>query len=89
MRAYISLRNVLRRHEKLRREYEETKRRLAAEHPDDILRYCNAKRPTIRKIFLEDGWTNEEVDQAEAEADRDWPPYTPADFYGAYNEILE
>ena len=65
------------------------KRLLAARYPEDILRYCNAKRPTIRKIFLEDGWTDDEVDQAEAEANRDWPPLTPADFYEAHNDVLE
>ena len=76
----------MRRDETLRTEYEEVKKDLASTHGDNILKYCNQKRPTIRKIFLKDGWTNEEVDEAEAHAQRDWDPYTPADFYEAEDD---
>ena len=46
----------------------------------DVLTYCNKKKPVIRKIFLKDGWTMEEVIEAEEQAKRDWPPPSPADF---------
>ena len=80
-RSYISLRDVLSADEELRHEYEQTKRRLAELYCDDELTYCKFKRPCIRKIFLKDGWTAEEVDVAEENSRRDWPAPTPADFY--------
>lgn len=46
----------------------------------DVLTYCNKKKPVIRKIFLKDGWTMEEVMEAEEQAKRDWPLRSPADF---------
>ena len=88
LRAYISLRETLRVDVGLRQEYEEKKRELAALYCDNILQYCNLKRPVIRKIFLKDGWTNEEVDEAEKHAKMNWPPYTPADFYEEYDEFF-
>lgn len=81
LRAYISLRDRLGKDEKLREEYEVTKRESAKLHPDDEVTYCKWKRPMIRKIFLADGWTGEEVDMAEEQSKRDWPMLTPADFY--------
>ncbi|KAG8529292.1 uncharacterized protein KY384_005927 [Bacidia gigantensis] len=81
LRAYISLRTVLRKDEELRQEYGATKRRLAMLYDDQVRTYCGLKRPVIRKIFLADGWTNKEVDEAEAQAKRDWPERTPADFF--------
>ena len=80
-RSYISLRKVLCDDEGLRREYEQTKRKLAELYCSDELTYCKFKRPCIRKIFLKDGWTAEEVDIAEAHSRRDWPAPTPADYY--------
>ena len=88
LRSYRSLRDTLRIDGDLRREYEDTKRRLARMYYDDELTYCNSKRPTIRKIFLKDGWTNEEVDEAEEHAKRDWPPPTPANFCEEYDEYF-
>ena len=49
----------------------------------DVLTYCNKKKPVIRKIFLKDGWTLDEVIEAEEHAKRDWPPPSPADFIDA------
>lgn len=88
LRSYISLRETLRVDAGLRQEYEEKKRELAAISYDNVLQYCTLKRPVIRKIFLRDGWTNEEVDEAEEHARRDWPPYTPADFYEEYDKTF-
>ena len=87
-RSYISLREVLRVDGDLRREYEETKRALARLYFNDVLTYCRYKRPCIRKIFLKDGWSNAEVDEAEEHAKRDWPKPTPADFYEE-DEVVE
>ena len=81
LRAYISLRDTLRNDAHLRSEYEATKRESAELHPDDEIAYCTWKRPMIRKIFLNDGWTNEEVDMAEEQSKRDRRTLTPADFY--------
>ena len=80
-RSYLSLKNILCVDADLRREYEETKRALIEKYFDDELTYCRHKRPCIRKIFLKDGWSNAEVDEAEENAKRDWPSPTPADFY--------
>ena len=88
LRAYRSLRERLRIDAGLRQEYDEKRRELAAAFYDNVLQYCNLKRPVIRKIFLKDGWTNGEVDEAEEHAKRDWPRPTPAHFYEEYNEIL-
>ena len=65
LRSYISLRRVLRRSEALRDEYMRVKVQLADQYSESAVVYCNHKRPTIRKIFLEDGWTNAEVDEGE------------------------
>ena len=80
---------MLRSNEALRREYETTKHQLAKLYGDRVLIYCNNKRPVIRKIFLEDGWTEAEVDEAEAQAKRDWPEYVPSDFYEGIDEGRE
>ncbi|KAL9131920.1 MAG: hypothetical protein Q9217_000280 [Psora testacea] len=88
LRAYISLRETLRVDAALRQEYEQKKRQLAKMSYDNVLQYCNLKRPVIRKIFLKDGWTHEEVDKAEEHAKRDWPRPTPAEFYGKYEDFF-
>ena len=63
LQSYMSLRTVLRMDKELREEYERVKVKLAELYSESAVIYCNHKRPTIRKIFLTDGWTNAEVDE--------------------------
>lgn len=40
---------------------------------DNVMQYAHRKNAVVRRILKRAGWTDEEVDEKEAMAVRDWP----------------
>lgn len=63
-----ALRDTLRRHPGLRGEYGAAKIELARNEYDNIMQYSTLKNPVIRKILREAGWSEQEIDEKEAQS---------------------
>lgn len=85
-RNYIALRDTLRVDGDLRDEYAEVKVKAAGMREgegegqegtvvvyDNVMQYAHRKNGVVRRILKKAGWTDEEVDEKEAMAVRDWP----------------
>lgn len=72
VRNCLALRDTLRRHSELSEEYGRLKIGLAQREYDNIMQYSTLKNPVIRKILTEAGWTDEEIDEKEAQSVTDF-----------------
>ena len=73
VRSCLSLRDTLHKNVGLRDEYGRLKIELAERDYDNVMQYSTLKNPVVRKILLEAGWSEEEIDEKEANGLKDWP----------------
>lgn len=73
MRNYLALRDTLRDDPELREEYGKVKLELALSQYHNIMQYATLKNDIIRKILKKGGWSDQEVDEKEAQCVKDWP----------------
>ncbi|MCJ1275689.1 hypothetical protein MMC21_003492 [Puttea exsequens] len=73
LRTCLALRDTLRSHEDLRKEYAEVKIALAEDEYENIMQYSTQKNGIVRKILTQAGWTQEEIDEKERQSVKDWP----------------
>lgn len=72
-RSYFALRDTLRQEPGLRDEYGAVKLEASAGEYQNIMQYATKKNDIIRKILRKAGWSEEEIDEKEAQAVKDWP----------------
>ncbi|CAF9941468.1 hypothetical protein IMSHALPRED_002589 [Imshaugia aleurites] len=72
-RNYLALRDTLRVEPGLRDEYGAVKLEASVGEYDNVMQYATKKNGIVRKILRKAGWSEEEVDEKEAQAVKDWP----------------
>ncbi len=72
-RNYFALRDTLRRDPELHDEYGAVKLEASKGEYGNIMQYATKKNGIVRKILRKAGWGEEEIDEKEAQAVRDWP----------------
>lgn len=72
-RNYLALRDTLRKEPALRDEYGAVKLEASAGEYDNVMQYATKKNDVIRKILRKAGWSEEEIDEKESQAVKDWP----------------
>ena len=72
-RSVRALRDTLRVDEGLRDEYARVKVEASGGSYANVMQYSTKKNDVVRKILRRAGWSEEEVDEKEAQAVKDWP----------------
>ena len=72
-RNYFALRDTLRKEPELRDEYGAVKLEASVGEYHNIMQYATKKNDIIRKILRKAGWSEEEIDEKESQAVKDWP----------------
>ena len=72
-RNYLALRDTLRREPALRDEYGAVKLEASKSEYDNVMQYAAKKNDVVRKILRKAGWSEEEIDDKESQAVKDWP----------------
>lgn len=72
-RNYLALRDTLRKEPELRDEYGAVKLEASVGEYHNIMQYATKKNGIIRRILRRAGWSEEEIDEKESQAVRDWP----------------
>ena len=72
-RNYLALRDTLRKEPELRDEYGAVKLEASVGEYHNIMQYATKKNVIIRKILRKAGWSEEEIDEKESQAVKDWP----------------
>lgn len=70
---YLALRDTLKKEPELRDEYGAVKLEASVGEYDNIMQYATKKNDIIRKILRKAGWSEEEIDEKESQAVKDWP----------------
>ena len=72
-RNCLALRDTLRKEPELRDDYGAVKLEASVVEYHNIMQYSSKKDPIIRKILRKAGWSEEEIDEKESQAVKDWP----------------
>ncbi|KAF6240723.1 hypothetical protein HO173_001396 [Letharia columbiana] len=72
-RSCVALRDTLRAEPGLRVEYGRVKLEASGGECRNIMQYATKKNGVVRKILRKAGWSEEEIDEKEAQAVKDWP----------------
>ena len=72
-RSCVALRDTLRAEPGLRVEYGRVKLEASGGECRNIMQYATKKNGVVRKILRKAGWSEEDIDEKEAQAVKDWP----------------
>lgn len=72
-RNYLALRDTLRQDPELRDAYGAVKLEASGGEYRNIMQYATRKNGIVRKILRKAGWSEDEIDEKEAQAVKDWP----------------